>query len=246
MSLLTALFGSKPAESSAAPPQTSNKVANNPAPPAPASSSTTAPNGVIPSDGATPPTESPLDKFKDLWQPDTTQESEYSQQGVDPAKLLEAASKVDFSKSLDQAILAKVAAGGEEAVAALMQALKQQGSQVYGQSMVTTAKIVEQALAQAEEKFAARIPDLIRKQDTRNRVFEDNPAFKNPAVAPLIEAQVQQLAQKYPKASPQELNAMAKEYLVSMAQLISPPKADASSQSKGKTSDNEDWSKYFQ
>jgi hypothetical protein len=82
----------------------------------------------------------------------------------------------------------------------------------------------------------------MRQQNSRSKVFEDNPAFSNPAIAPLIEAQVAQLANKYPKATPAELNGMAKEYLAGMAALINPPKAAASTKTGDK---GEDWSVYL-
>jgi len=74
-------------------------------------------------------------------------------------------------------------------------------------------------------------------------VFDDNPAFSNPAVAPLIEAQVAQLALKFPKASPTELKGMAQEYLKDMANLINPQKSDASPK-RGTAKDEDDWSSY--
>ncbi len=242
MSIMEKLFGQRQQPAPApAPANPSNNPAANPAPPAPASSQQTAPNGVVPPGGA----EAPLDKFKDLWQPIENQGNEQqTDTPVDPQKLMEAAAKVDFSKIADPASLQKIAAGGEEAVGALVQLLNKTAQTVYGQSAVTTAKIVEQAVSQAQERFTAQVPEMLRKQNVRSRVFEENPAFSNPAVAPLIEAQVQQLANKYPKATQAELTNMAKEYLMGVAGLINPAKTDASAnQQTGK--DEVDWDKYL-
>jgi hypothetical protein len=157
---------------------------------------------------------------------------------------MEAAAKVDFSKVVDQETLSKITAGGEEAATAFLTALNRTAQQVYGQSAVTTAKIVQQAVANAREDFQKELPDVIKRQGARTAVFEQNPAFQNPAVAPLIEAQVSQLALKYPKASQSELVGMAKEYLTQVASLINPPKGDASP--KGKTTKAEDdWADYL-
>ena len=144
---------------------------------------------------------------------------------------------------MDASIQQRIEAGGPEAFQAMMEAMNKTAQQVYGQSTVVTSKIVEQAVSQAREQFIAQIPDVIRKQGARAAVFEKNPAFSNPAVAPLIEAQVSQLALKYPKATPGELEGMAREYLQDMAALINPMKSDASAK-KGTANDGDDWSSY--
>lgn len=247
----TRIFGAKqapvvqPAAPALAP--TNDPRRNNPAATATAQTPGTDANGVVPPGGADSPpgAASPLDKFNDLWQPVATDpNAPQGPQSVDPQKLMEAASKVDFSRSLNQETLAKVAAGGEEAIKALMESFNTFGQQVYGQSAVTTAKIVEQAVAEARNQFIAEIPDAIKRQGARTKMFDDNPAFKHPAIAPMIEAQVQQLSTKFPKASPAELTAMAKDHLQAMAALISPPKADASA--NGKTGKEDvDWDSYM-
>jgi len=247
----TRIFGAKqapaPVAAPAAPAPTNDPRRNNPAAVQTAQTPGTDANGVVPPGGADPSPEpaSPLDKYKDLWQPVATDpNAPQAQQQVDPAKLMEAARKVDFSSALNQETLAKVAAGGDEAIKALLESFNSFGQQVYGQSAVTTARIVEQAVSQARDQFISEIPNVIKNQGARNKVFDDNPAFKHPAIAPMIDAQVQQLAQKFPKASPAELTSMAKDHLQAMAALISPPKADASA--SGKTGDQGvDWDAYM-
>lgn len=247
----TKIFGAKQAPQvqppAPAPAPTNDPRRNNPAATQTAQTSGTDANGVVPPGGADPSPEpaSPLDKYKDLWQPVATDpNAPQQQQSVDPAKLMDAARKVDFSSALNQETLAKVAAGGDEAIKALLESFNSFGQQVYGQSAVTTARIVEQAVAQARDQFISEIPTVIKNQGARNKVFDDNPAFKHPAIAPMIDAQVQQLAQKFPKASPAELTSMAKDHLQAMAALISPPKATGSAD--GKTSDQGvDWDAYM-
>lgn len=248
----TKIFGAKQAPQvqppAPVPAPTNDPRRNNPAATQTAQTPATDANGVVPPGGADadPGTASPLDKYKELWQPNETDPNAANpqQQSVDPAKLMEAARKVDFSSALNQETLAKVAAGGDEAIKALLESFNSFGQQVYGQSAVTTARIVEQAVAQARDQFISEVPNVINKQGARAKVFDDNPAFKHPAIAPMIEAQVQQLSLKFPKASPAELTSMAREHLQAMANLISPPKADASAQ--GKTGDQGvDWDSYM-
>lgn len=245
------IFGAKQAPqvqpAAPQPAPTNDPRRNNPAATQTAATGQTDANGVVPPGGADadPNAASPLDKYKDLWQPVATDpNAPTTQQSVDPAKLMEAARKVDFSSALNQETLAKVAGGGDEAIKALLESFNSFGQQVYGQSAVTTARIVEQAVSQARDQFISEIPTVIKNQGARNKVFDDNPAFKHPAIAPMIDAQVQQLAQKFPKASPAELTSMAKDHLQAMAALIAPPKANGSADSK--TGDQGvDWDSYM-
>lgn len=251
MSIMEKVFGAFKPTSQAQPgqpvpmnqPPVTNNLATNPPPATTASTAGTAPNGTIPAGSAEP---APMEKYKDLWTPPAATNEGGNDQGngqIDPQKLMEAAARVDFTKVVDAESMAKIAAGGEEAAQTLVALLNKTAQQVYGQSTVVTSRIVEQAVSQAREQFIAQIPDVIRKQGARAAVFEDNPAFSNPAVAPLIEAQVAQLALKYPKATPGELKGMAQEYLKDMASLINPVKSDASS-NKRTANDGDDWSSY--
>lgn len=246
MSIMEKLFGKSTPQQSQQPVPTNNP-ATTPSGQT-AVSQGTAPNGVIPAGAAAePPAPAPLEKFKDLWQepaPSNDQQQQQQPAAMDPQKLMEAAAKVDFSKVVDAESMAKIAAGGEEAAQAMVALLNKTAQQVYGQSAVMTAKVVEQAVAQAQERFTSQIPDTLRRQNARAAVFEANPAFANPAIAPLIEAQVSQLALKFPKATPSELNAMAKEYLTDMAGLIAPPKRDASAAQKQTSQNGDDFSDY--
>ena len=248
MSIMEKVFGAFKPTSQAVPgqpvPPNQSPVTNNPATNPPsgqtAASAGTAPNGVVPAGAAEPP---PMEKFKELWTPPAATDTAGTEPAqMDPQKLMEAAARVDFTKVVDQESMAKIAAGGEEAAQAMVALLNKTAQQVYGQSTVVTAKIVEQAVQQARDQFIAQIPDVIRKQGARAAVFESNPVFNNPAIAPLIDAQVAQLAIKFPKATPGELKGMAQEYLQEMATLINPQKRDAS-QTKG-TAKEDDWSEY--
>ena len=251
--VMNSIFGAKPQNTvpqsgQISPPQQglTNNPATNPAPQGTLTNEQTAPNGVVPADANTPP-KSPLDEFKGLWDPTPVDPNAPKNlpQGVSPDKLMEAASKVDFSKVLDQESLAKIAGGGQEAVQALSTLLNKTAQQVYGQSMVVTAKIVDQAVEQATAKFAASVPSLVRAQSVNDALFANNPAFKDPAVAPIVQAIQTQLAEKYPKASPSELIEMSKKVLTGAAQIISPsPSQSASSGTKQKATE-EDWELYL-
>jgi hypothetical protein len=252
--VMNSIFGPKPQNTVPTPgtisPQdtqvmnVSNNPANNPAPPGTAQNAQVDANGLIPAGSEQAPP-SPLADFKDLWQPTPTDPNAPKPQstGVDASKLMEAASKVDFSKVLDQESLAKIAAGGQDAVVALSTLLNKTAQQVYGQSMVVTSKIVDQAVQEATARFAASVPSLVRSQNVNENLFAKNPAFNNPAVAPVVQAIQTQLAEKYPKASSAELTEMAQKVLSGAAEIFAPPQKASSAKPNGRA--DEDWSAYL-
>ncbi len=235
MSIMQKLFGPK---QESAPPQTNN-LQNNPAPTSqPQQTEQTAPNRVVPAQE--PP--SPLDKFNDLWKPPTEGEApEPFGLNLDPAKLLEAANKADFSKFISKEELAKIEAGGPQATEALANILNTSLKAVYGQSSVATAKIVEAAVDRAREQFIKNLPSFIKQEQAHSSLLRENPAFNSPAVSPIIDSLKSQLAAKYPKATSDELTQMAKDYLTGVAQTISPPAKPV----KSEVPKAEDWSDFL-
>ena len=233
--------GGTPAQAPAAPNPTINP-ATNPAPAQPASSAVTAPNGTVPADANKPGEQSPTAKYADLWEPPKTEETKPGEQSqLTPEKMLEAASKVDFRKVLDQESLAKIKAGGDEAVAALADLLNKTGQTVYGQSVVVSKKLIDQAVSEAESRFAKEIPNLVRRQTAQEALISENPAFKDPAVAPVVAAIQSQLQLKFPKATASELSEMARDYMKQAAGVLSSdPKALAAAQASAKKKAGED------
>lgn len=242
MNLMQRIFGSNPTPQPQQPGVTNNP-AQNPPPAGTQQSQQTAPNGVVP-EGANKgdAAQSPTDKFADLWEPPKQDEgkSGAGQEGLTPEKMLEAASKVDFKRVLDQESLAKITAGGDGAIEALANLLNKTSQTVYGQSTVVAQKLIEAEVAKARQEFMEQIPSLIKKQTMRDNLLTDNPAFRKPSVAPIVEAIQVQLAQKHPKATAAELNAMAKEYLQAAASDFAPAPRKEVDPSKEAT----DWDEY--
>jgi len=244
MSLMERIFGNRPTPQQAQSGVTNN-LAQNPAPAGTQQSQQTAPNGVVPEgSGVAPADKSPADKFADLWEPAKQDEGKSGQQseGLTPEKMLEAAGKVDFKRVLDQESLAKIVAGGDGAIEALANLLNKTSQTVYGQSTVVAQKLIEAEVTRARQEFLEQIPGLVKKQTMRENLMTDNPAFKKPSVAPIVEAIQTQLAQKHPKATAAELNAMAKEYLQNAAADFSPAAPKTVDPSKQET----DWDSYVE
>lgn len=233
MSIFEKIFGAKTANIPVPQPGMTNNLATNPQPAGTQVSAQTAPNGAVPADSQeAPPKESPEGKFEKLWETaptDPNAPKENVQEGLTPEKMLEAAGKVDFKRILDPALLQKISAGGEEAVAAMAELMNKTAQTVYGQSTVVAQKLVETQVARAREDFVKEIPNLVRKQAARESLLSENPAFNKPTVAPIVAAVQQQLQHKYPNATVAELNTLAREFLQTAVSDLSPPVKSAAS-----------------
>jgi hypothetical protein len=203
-----------------------------------------APNGVIPKQEEKKD-ESPLAQFNSLWEPAKTPApgSTPVSFNADPAKLMEAAGKIDFAQVVTPALIADITAGGEKAAAALVQSLQKVAQTVYAQSAFASTKIAEKAVADARTSFEASLPSLVRKQGLGESLAQDNPALNSPAVRPIIEAIQTQLATKYPNATETELLGMAKEYMSAASNAMSPTAKVTTT--KGKGGEDYDWSKFL-
>ena len=214
-----------------------NNLQTNPPPNGTAQSQQTAPNGIVPEKAS----EAPLDQFKDVWNPTPVDPNAPQDIPIDAAKIFEAAGKVNFSQVLSREDLAKVSEGGEGAVQILIDSMNKISQATYGQSIVAANKMVDIAVAKATKKFEDSIPNLVKKQALGDNLYTKNPAFSNPAIAPVIEALKSQLAEKFPKATPTELTSLAENYLSGAAALISPPSQMATKKGPAE----EDWEMYL-
>jgi hypothetical protein len=235
------IFGSAPAPQPPVPQQVSNNPSNNPAPPAPHASGTTDPNGTVPPKEK----ESPEDKFSKLWEPTPTDPNAQKEDSdaVTPQQMLEAASKVDFTKHITKDDMTKIAAGGEEAVQTLIQVMNKANQGTYAQSMLVTNKLIEKYFEKAKNDFASQVPNLVKRQSVNDSLLKENPGFNDPAVAPIVSMIQSQLAEKFPKASADELQQMAMDYFSGAAKKLSPPKKSASSDTKDDK--GEDWESWI-
>lgn len=228
-------------------PNPTNNPQNNPPPQQTQQTQQTDANGVVPKQEP-----SPTDQFKTLWEtpaPDEKDQNQLASVSVDPAKLMEAAGKVDFRKVMDPELLKKVAAGGEESIAALSEMLNKTVQTVYGHSVVAANKMVTEAVNLAEQRFAAQVPTLVKKQAASEKLFSENAAFQDPMVQPLIAAVQAQIAAKNPKATAADIEAYTKKYLAETAKIIAPAAKDLPADKKKAGSqsapESEDWSDFL-
>jgi len=209
-------------------PATPTPPGNIPDPNAPVSTdiSGTAPNGIIPAPVEPAIPETPLDKFKDLWE--TPPVDPNAPAPPEPLKPLsaedvqKAVSGANFTDAITPENLAAITAGGEDAQQAFQEAMNAVAKQVMVQSTLVNNKLTEQAVAKAIKSHTDSLPDLLREQGVTDHMNTSNPLFKSPAVKPIMEATRAQLLQKFPNATASELTKMTQDYIVAMGEAFAP------------------------
>lgn len=160
--------------------------------------------------------EAPLANFAELWKiepkdmprdPVTALSPNFK---IDPAKVAEAARSVDYARLIPQDLMAKALSGDANSMGAMLNTVVQAATANAGMS---TAKIVEAALANQAQQFASILPQEVRKLQVSQAVVQDNPIFSNPAAAPMLDGLKAQFSAKYPTATPQQISDYTKQYL---------------------------------
>lgn len=195
---------------------------------------------------------SPEEAFKDLWtiDPKTTPQAtplgEFTY-NIDPAKVQKNVSGLDFTKTITPELIAKIKAGGDDSVSAVLTAMNTVGQQVMANSMIASAKITETGLRTNGQRVEEALPRMIHQQTVSNALREDNPLFTDPSTAPVFAAIEQQFALKFPQATPQEIRAQSKEYMTNFIAKgaeftgLTVSRAPANASSQGKSAQT-DWS----
>jgi len=257
--LMDVFFGSgakhAPAPNTSVPTQGNIPQGTGVAAPA---SATTAPNGTNPTNGPAAGTQtedqnkSPLDAFSKLWEAPTNDKGEVITPtntplfNVDSKSVMEAAQKIDFKSVANPDQLAKIVAGGQEGVAAMMEIMNTMSQHVYANAAVAATKIAESGITRALSQAEQRLPGKIRDQQITEGLASKNPALLDPAVRPMVDMMRAQFSQKYPNATAAELQSMAEDYLTKVGDVFNPAKQVQAQKDQQRQNDQaNEWDKFF-
>lgn len=181
----------------------------------------TIPNGTnTPQNNGTPTNpqgESPLAGMADLWKNTTEPGNANPNFILNPEHLGQVVSKQDFLKSINQEDLAKIAAGGQDAVAALSNVLNTFGREVFSRSAQFSSHMTDSGFRVAQQALDRTVPEVIRRQAVTHDMYEKYPKLRDPALQPMIAAITNQFAEKYPNSTKSEINEMAAQYVEQFA-----------------------------
>ena len=189
---------------------------------------------------ATPP--NPLDEMAALWKTDpksqpTADPLSTPLFNTDPAKIAQAAGKIDFLKNVPQELMAKALAGNDP------QALVQLMNTVAQQTLATATQLNAATIEQATQRNNSRITDALPgrvKQIQLDSMQPEHPVLQHPAAQPFLQLVRSQIQMKEPNLSPAEINRKAEAALTGFAGQLTAPTPAAQEADRQKTAGT-DW-----
>lgn len=210
------------------------------------------PNNTVNKEVADPPVD-PLKAMEDIWKLPEGAEKNLPQSVADFAfnvkqeDVLKNARAVDFTKAIPTDLLAKVKAGGEEGMVAMLQAMNIVGQQAFASASMVAAKTTEAGIRNAGTQIENNLPSFIKRETISQTLREDNPLFASPAVAPMVEMLEVQLQAKHPNATPAQIKEHARTYFTTMiaegAKHLGVNSVNNSNATQNKGAGDYDWSK---
>lgn len=199
----------------------------------------------------------PMMDFKSLWEntpddpknPTVPEETNFLPK-IDPAKIAETLSRIDFSKFATPEESAAITAGGEGATKAHSSILNKSLRQSMMTMFNVSQRMVEQGLTNAEGRFLGKVPSHVKDVMIESDLTASDPQYmSNPAFAPLVESTRQRYQEKFPKATPVQISSAVKAYLQEFVKVGSKkaettPEDNAQKLSKG--SADAEWDKWIE
>lgn len=171
----------------------------------------------------------PLAGFTNLWQKPAADPNNPNPApvgpnfNVKPEDIQKIASGYDFRQAITPELMGKIQGGGAEALTAMLEAMNTMQQVAFTQSALAATKIVETTYNQTQDVLTNSIDKQIKSNQVASTIYKDNPALKNPAVAPMIEMVKHNLMQHNPLASAEEIAALASHYITEVANAFNAP-----------------------
>jgi hypothetical protein len=135
---------------------------------------------------------------------------------LDPKKLNDILGKLDFTRSVKKETWDKVKAGGDDAIVALGEILNGSLRQALAVGFNASSRLVETGLSSAKDRFTGSISDHVKDVMIGSNLSESNPFVSDPAFAPVVDSVRQRLQNKYPKATPKQIEQATNKYFDNM------------------------------
>ena len=193
--------------------------------------------GKIP--GTDPINQNPLDIYKTMFD-NAANNSEIQAPTfkIDPKVLGDVSSKMDFTRGINQEVLAKATSGD---VSALMDIIKTVGQNAYKASLEHSTSLTDTFLTQRGEFEGKQVAKGVKSQLTSNEL-SSAPNYSHPVVKAELNRVASQMSAANPDASPQEIAKAAQQYINDLNDALNPK---TKTDSTGKNQEDFDWSKYL-
>ena len=169
----------------------------------------------------------PLDEFKGLWDtdPNALPPTTPLNFNITPQQMQEISAKLDFSGVVSNDLQQRIAAGGQDAIAAMQESNNNLARAIYEQSALTTTKLVQTAVEHSTKNLEELIATKFKTMGLAESTATLNPALNHPAVQPLVKDAQQRIIQKYPNATQAEIASMTNKYFEQVGAAFNPKMA---------------------
>lgn len=134
---------------------------------------------------------------------------------IDPAKLREAASKMNFAAGVSPELLQKAMSGQDpQAFMAVLNTVAQNG---FTAALTTSTNAFESGIAKFRDNLDSALPERVRQVQIR-QAAPRNPVLNHPAAKPVVEAMKLQIATANPSLPPDRVAEMSENYFLAMMQ----------------------------
>lgn len=205
-------------------------------------------NNADPKQQPSDPQKSPLDSLADVYKLEAPKDGETPPDPnapiftLDPAKLQEQVSKMNFADSPEVAQLAQKALQGDPA--ALAQAINAAAQKAFTASLQISSNFAERAARASIERVQNELPQRMRDSASLDSLAELNPVFAHPAMAPIVDSVRQQYMRKHADASPREIAKMVNNHFGEISKQLTSKNADPTGHRKVETPD-ENFAEFF-
>lgn len=160
---------------------------------------------------------------------------------LDPAKVQEAAGKLDFTQGISTEQVA-AALGGD--ASALMALINKSAQNAFTAATLNTGNMVNQGVATNNDRFKATLPTHLKKVQL-SQVESTNPVLAHPGAAPLVEALKNMEFSKNPNANPQDVQRKVEQYLTQFGGALVEADPVNVAAKKQATAGETDWSSFL-
>lgn len=185
----------------------------------------------------------PLDNFTPLWQTDPKSAPPADPLATpifntDPAKIAEAAGKIDFVSQIPPDMLQKAMAGNDpQAFMAVMNAVAQKTLATAAQLSTATT---EQGATRLQQRLLTALPDRV-KQIQLDQMQPENANLQHPAAQPILQMMRQRVKASNPNLTPAEIQKQAENYVSAFVSAMAPQ----ATQAEVAAANGEDWDRFL-
>lgn len=186
--------------------------------------------GMLPNGGQQSQGTSPLDNFapkpdndpnakgeKPAATPEQQQQEARDLFGLGQEDFDKYTAEANYINQIDEEVATKALQGD---MGALQQLLNSVARSAVSQSAFMSTRIAGQGVQNRLDKFGREVPNMINEHSTK-QMFVNDSTMNHPAMKPMVESAMNAMKAQHPQASPQELHSKVKEYMNTMASVLS-------------------------